>query len=211
MVSVAISVPVLMFVPAQPANQMEVLTAQVDRLMEVGVPAEVHVEAGKYKDEAMKLAEGFVFSVEMATIRLDRILLVDYRVSDRFLMEAGGVVEWTNPDKFTYFDGVVVPDVLCGIQGQLGPKYREKAPRDVRVNHDRAEDLGIPLEGLFAFNYWGLELLRECYMDFPGAVSGRGYVPCLSLSGGEPALRGGSDGADPSFGSVSVSRGSIRV
>lgn len=204
-----IEVPVLTFLPAQPANLVGVLEAQIRRLIECGVPGEVGVEEAKFLDDAMAMAGAFTFSTELAGIGLDRVCVVHYGVCDRLLCEAGGVAMWTDPDKITLFDGVTTPDGLWVAQGQFGPKYKNRKPRDIRAQHDEAEQLGVPKEGLTAFLYWGKELLRESYMDFPGAVSEYGNVPSLYLYDGKPVLYGCGDGdASPRFGSVSVSRGS---
>ena len=204
-----ITVPALKFVPAQPANLAEVLEMQAKRLIEIGLPQEVAVTEAKFLDDAMAMAAEFAFSIELAAIQLDRVWLMHYGVRDRFLMEAGGVAEWTNPDKFTLFEGVTTPSGLRIVQGQLGPKYKNRRPNDIRQQHDVLEQLGVPKEGLTAFLYWGKDLLGESYMDFPGAVSERGSVPYLDLHDETPELGGGSVGvACPGFGSVSVSRGS---
>jgi len=204
-----IEMPKLTFVPAQPANLPEVLEAQIRRLIEVGAPKEVDVNEEKFLDDAMELVGGFAFSLELAAIQLDRVWLMHYGVRNQFLMEAGGVAEWTNPDKFTLYKGVTVPEGMRIVQGQLGPKYKNHKPLDIRTSHDMLERLGVLREGLTAFLYWGKDLLRESYMDFPGAVSEYGDVPSLCLRVGTPVLYYGSDDrAYPHFGSVSVSRGS---
>lgn len=203
------SVPVLTFVPAQPVNLMEVLEAQARCLIANKVPQEIAVAEDKFLDDAMAMAAEFAYSVELAVAQLDRVCFMHYGVRDRFLMEAGGVAEWTNPDKFTLFEGVTLPSGLRVVQGQFGPKYQNRKPRDIRASHDALEQLGVPKEGLTAYLYWGKDLLRESYMDFPGAVSELGYVPYLGLRGGAPVLDGSGGGdASPGFGSVSVSRGS---
>lgn len=204
-----IEVPRLMFVPALPANLKEMLEAQVRRLIEVGLPKEVGVDEAKFLDDAMAMADEFAFSTDLAAIQLDQVWMVHYGVRDRFLMLTGGVTEWTNPDKFTLYEGVAVPDGLRVEQGQLGLKYKNIAPRDVRQEHDPLEQLGVPKEGLTAFLYWGKDLLRESYMDFPGAVSECGFIPYLRLYDEKPVLSDYSAVyADPFYGSVSVSRGS---
>lgn len=204
-----IKVPYLTFVPAQPANLTEVLEAQVGRMIEVGLPKEVGVEEAKFLDDAMTMTGEFAFSVELAASRLDRVWLVHYGVRDRFLAEVGGVGVYADPDKFTLYEGVTVPEGLRVLQGQLGLKYKNRKPCDVREQHDPLEQLGVPKEGLTAFLYWGKDLLRESYMDFPGVVTGGGRVPALDLDDGGPELGACRDGgADPRFGSVSVSRGS---
>lgn len=207
-----ITVPELTFVPAQPANLDEVLEAQVERLIEIGVPKKVGVAEGKFRDDAMTMAAGFVFSMELAAIGLDRVWFVHYdvSVSDRFLTEVGEVTLWVDPDKFTLFEGVTVPEGLRIVQGQFGSKYKKRSPSNIRQNRYPLERLGIPREGLTAFLYWGMDLLlRESDMVFPGAVSGAGYVPYLGSHGWKPTLSDYYDDlARPSFGSVSVSRGS---
>lgn len=203
------SVPVLRFVPAQPVNLMEVLEAQARCLIAGKVPQEVGVSEDKFLDEAMALATEFVYSVELAAIQLDRVWLMHYGVRDRHLVEMGGVNLYTDPDKFTLFEGVTVPNGPRVVQGQLGPKYQNRKPRDIRASHEALEQLGVPKEGLTAFLYWGKDLLRESCMDFPGAVSGRGCVPALRLDDEASGLSNRSDDyAAPGFGSVSVSRGS---
>lgn len=204
-------VPILEFVPAEPKNHLEVLAAQVDHLIAIGVPKEVSVGVDLFRDRAMTIVGEFTYSRDLGAIGLNRICVVHYGVPDRFLAEAGGVAIWADPDKFTLFNGVTVPQGLQVIQGQFGPKYLNVAPRTVRTQHHALEELGIPKEGLTAYTYWENDLLREACMDFPGAVSGNGSVPYLNFDDDRPVLGGRSGGsADPSFGSVSVFRGSQR-
>ena len=139
---------------------------------------------------------------------LNRVCLIHYGVSDRFLCEVGGVSMWSDQDKFTSLKGVVVPDGLQVIQCQFGLAHLNTKPRDFRANHHLPEIPGIAKEGLTAFLYWGKKLLEECNMDFPGSHSKYGYVPYLHLYHEYPALHTLNDRhAGPDFGSVA--RGSI--
>jgi hypothetical protein len=150
-----IEVPRLTFAPTQPVNLADVLEAQVRCLIECGVPKEVGVDVAKFKDGAMAMAGEFTFSPELAAIGLDRVCVVHYGVRGRFLMEAGSVTEWTDPDKFGLYDGVTTPEGLRVVQGQFGPKYMNRRPSDIRAQHNPLEELGVPKEGLTAFLYWG--------------------------------------------------------
>ena len=126
------------------------------------------------------------------------------------LCKVGGVSIWSDPDKFTPFEGLVVPDQLAIIQCQFGTAHINTAPRNFRKSHNPLEIPGIAKEGLTGFLYWGMSLLNECRMDFPGSRSGSGDVPYLNLNDEGPELNarcGG--GVGPCFGSVS--RGSIAL
>lgn len=199
-----IQVPSLRFLPPQPVNLVEMLEAQTKRLIEVGVPGEVGVKKAKFLDDAMEKAAEFTYSVELAAIGLDRVVMVHYELRDCHLVEVGGINPWADPDEFTLYEGVVIPEGLHIFQGQLGPKYRRRKPRDIRYSHNPLEELGVANEGLTAFLYWGKPLLEECNMDFPGSVSEHGYVPSLSWDGDGPnlAVYYDADG-DPDYGSVS--------
>lgn len=203
-------VPVLQFKPAEPINLAEVLESQARKLIEIGVPKELKIDEAKFLDEAMAKANVFGYSIELANIGLNRICMVHYDVRDRFLAETGKVTIYTDPDKFTLYKGVVVPEGLQIGQFQFGPKYKNRKPIDICNGHDDLEELGIPKEGLTAYHYWGDDLLKESYMDFPGSRGEYGYVPGLSLHGDGPALYydlGGN--AYPGYGSVS--RGKYQV
>jgi hypothetical protein len=202
-------VPALEFPPAVPVNLLEVLEGQVRSLVANGIPKEVGVDGAKFLDDAMLLVNQFGYSAELAAIGLNEVWLVHYGVRDRFLCETCGVNIWADPDLFTLYEGVTLPEGLCVVQGQLGPKYKNRAPKDIRASHDPLEQLGIPKDGLTAFLYWDKPLLAKSYMDFPGAVAGNGDVPYLSLGGDGPKLDiGDPDDVREGFGSVSVSRGS---
>ncbi|MFA7254065.1 MAG: hypothetical protein WC107_05945 [Patescibacteria group bacterium] len=202
-------IPALQFPPALPVNLSEVLEAQARCLIAYGIHGEVGVEEAKFLDDAMNLVQQFGYSVELAGIGLNEVWLVHYGVRDRFLCEAGGVNIWADPDTFTLFEGVTTPEGLCIVQGQLGQKYKGRAPKDIRASHDPLEQLGIPKDGLTAFLYWGKPQLQKSYMDFPGAVTEYGNVPYLRLGDGDPELDDDNPVyANPGYGSVSVSRGS---
>lgn len=165
-----VDVPILKFVPDKPANLSEVLEAQVRRLIEIGAQKEVGVEEGKFLDDATRVVSEFVYSAKLAKrTQLDRVWLMHYGVRDQHLAEAGGVHLIIKPEKYTLFDGAVLPNGLRVVQEQLGPKYNHCSPRDIRLSHDALEQLGLPVEGLTAFLYWGKKLLQESKMQFPGA------------------------------------------
>lgn len=203
-----IQVPVLRFAPAQPVNLAEMLEAQARRLIEVGVPSEVGVNGAKFLDDAMGKAKGFVYSVELASIGLDRVVMVHYGVRDRYLAEVGDVKLEANPDKFVLYKGVIVPEGLHVFHGQLGLKYKGKrTPLSVRRRHNLLEKLGIATEGLTAFLYWGKNLLNvESCMDFPGSCRENNmedYVPDLRWLDSKANLSADYGGiAHPYYGSV---------
>ena len=202
-----VEVPVLQFKPAEPINLHEVLESQVRRYIEIGMPKEVQTSEEKFLDDAMAKANEFAYSIELADIGLSRICLVHYGARDRFLCEAGGVTIYSDLDKFTLYKGVVVPEGMQVIQCQFGLKYKNRRPIDICQSHDELEELGIPKEGLSGYLYWGEDLLRESYMDFPGSRTEYGLVPYLNLVDVKPALSYGREGdAAPHFGSVSRGR-----
>lgn len=192
-----ILVPIPRFPPALPVNLREVLEAQARCLIANGIPGEVGVVEAKFLDNAMNLAKQFGYSVELAAIGLNKVWLVHYGVRDRFLCEASSISILADPDKFTLFEGVTTPEGLYIVQGQLGPKYTDRAPAGIREEHHPLEQLGIPKEGLTAFLYWGKPVLRECFMEFPGAETEYGYYPYLYLDWkGDAAL---ADGEAPDY------------
>lgn len=197
-------VPTLQFKPAEPINLLEVLESQARKLITIGIPKEVKIAEDKFLDEAMAKIGEFAYSIELANIGLNRVCLVHYGVRDRLLCEAGNIAIYPNPDNFTLYKGVVVPDGIYVGQFQFGLKNKNRKPIDICNGHDELEELGIPKEGLTAYHYWGNDLLRESYMDFPGSRTEYGDVPLLVLDGGKLELSSSHEGyADPHFGSVS--------
>jgi hypothetical protein len=193
-----------------PAGLLAILESQADRLMGIGAFGEAKVSKGKYRDELMATAKAFVWRPELAAIGLTEVALIDYRLRGQFLAEAGSVYCYIEPDRCKNFKGIVTPDGVLVIQAQWGLKYRNKKPVWCRSNFHILEQGGVVKEGLTAYLYGGEKLLKECYMDLPGSVSGVGRVPCLRWCGGRPLLLGVfGDGASPRFGSVS--RGSVVV
>lgn len=179
------------------------LERQVDRLIEIGAPYEAKIDQDKYRDELITATKAFVWRPELAEIGLSEIAIVDYRLSGKFLAEAGGVYYYIDPDCRNY-EGVITPDGVLVIQTQWGEKYRNKKPRWCRDNFHDLEQGGIVLEGLVAYLYGGEDLLKKCYMDLPGSISEGGFVPCLSWNDGRARLNVSfGSGASPCCGSVS--------
>ncbi|MEI6498423.1 MAG: hypothetical protein WCO23_00475 [bacterium] len=202
-----IVVPSLQFPPALPVNLPEVFEAQVRCLMAYGIHGEVGIDGAKFLDDAMALAKEFTYSLEIADIGLNQVTLVHYGVRDRYLCEVANVNIFADPDEFTLFPGVTVPEGFCIMQSQFGTKYKNRSPWSMRECHYALEQLGVPKEGLTAFLYEP-SLLRKSFMNFPGAVTLGSGVPCLDLRFDIPELGGGHpDRKDPHYGSVSVSRG----
>lgn len=198
------TIPVAPAVISAPAGLMSLLESQADRLIDIGAFSEVKVSRGKYHDELMAAARAFVWKSELAAIGLTVVVLIDYRLSSQFLAEAGSVYCYIAPDNCKNFEGVATPNGVLGIQMQRGEKYRNKKPVWCRSNFHILEQGGVVKEGLTAFLYGGVELLKKCYMDLPGSVSEYGYVPYLYWLVGMPQLGDGfGDGADPRYGSVS--------
>lgn len=180
--------PSLKFRPVEPLNLLEVLEAQARRLIAIGTPKQVGVNEAKYLDDAMTVASQFVWQPKLAEIELSNVALVDYRSHGQFLAEAGGVHCGIDPDKCTLYDGIALPDGITVAQFQWGSKYKGKSPRWYCKNSHPSEQGGTVKEGLTGLLYGGRELLRRCYMDLPGSVSPRGFVPCLCLCDEKPSL-----------------------
>lgn len=187
-----------------PAGLLTILENQVDRMLDIGAFGEAKVSRGKYKDELMTVVKAFVWRPELAAIGLTELALIDYRLSGKFLAEAGNVYCYIEPDKCKNFRGVVTPDGVQVIQAQWGEKYRNKKPVWCRSNFHSLEQGSVVKEGLTAYLYGGKKLLKKCYMDLPGSVSGGGIVPCLDWFDDGPKLRDDyDDDAGPGYGSVS--------
>lgn len=108
---------------------MAQLVFQANRLMVLGAAHEVKVEKGKYCDELINSIKRFVWRPELADIGLSEVALVDYRLSGKFLAEAGNVNCTIDPDKCRNYPGIVSADGVMVIQAQWGDKYRHKKTR----------------------------------------------------------------------------------
>ena len=152
----------------------------------------------------MALVGSYEYRLDLASTKLDRLWVVDYRLSERFLSEAGNVRPYINLEKCTVVSGIVLPEGLAVVQGQCGLKYKGLSPQDACSQMSELEERGVVGEGLTAFLYWEEELLREAFIDFPGSRSGRGSVPSLYLNYDGPVLSDGSGAAaNPGWGSLS--------
>ncbi len=195
--------PTVQALVSAPAGLLTMLESQVDRLMNIGAFGEAKVSKDKYRGELMAAAKAFVWRPELVAIGLTEVALIDYRLRGQFLAEAGSVNCYIEPDRCKNFKGVVTPDGVLVIQAQWGEKYRNKKPLWCRSNFHTLEQGGVVKEGLTAYLYGGEELLKRCYMDLPGSVSGHGRVPYLIWLG-RPRLSDGYVGiALPVYGSVS--------
>ena len=196
----------LEFRPAVPKNLEEVLGFQADKLIEIGMPAEVKVTADEYRNDLAKAIEAFEWKLELAEIGLVNVAICDFRARASFLCEVANIPvgrRYTDPDKCTNFEGIVTPEGIAIVQVQWGKKYANRAPRDVRANHDPAETLGTLAVGLHGLVYEPT-LLQNLYMDLPGSVDADGDVPYLYLGGDEPCLSADYDGdVSSDYGSVS--------
>lgn len=202
--------PQLHFTPAMPTNLDEVLERQVRELIKISVPMHVGVDKAKYLDDAMTLVGKFEFRIDLAEIGLDQVWLVEYRLPDRFLAEASGVNSYYNLEMCEVHDGVIVPDGLKVVQGQLGPKYQNTASHKVLEILNPLEEGGIIKEGLCAYQYWGDDLLRKYSMVFPRSHTPGGSVPFLYLSSrGTMLVRISDKDEDPELGSVSREKYSV--
>lgn len=187
-----------------PADLREVMEQQVDRLVGVEAYKAVGFSKGTYRDQLMAVVKTFQWRPEWATIGLGQVGLVDYRLSGKFLAKVCGVTCYIDPDECGNYQGVETPDGLMVIQYQSGPKYRDKSPRWCRDYLNGLEQGLVVVEALTVFLYESVEILKDCYMDIPGSMSGYGLVPCLGLWFGEPGLSGYWGAfASPRFGSAS--------
>lgn len=202
-VEVLNAVPTIQAAISAPAGLLAVLESQVDRLMNICAFNEVKVERGKYLDELGAVAKAFVWRPELAAIGLTEPALIDYRLPGQFLAEAGGVHCYIAPDRCNNFESVETPNGPLVIQAQWGKKYRNQSPRWCREQFHIFEQGGVVKEGLTAYLYGGEELLKKCFMDFPGSVSKHGAVPCLDWIDRLILIDSFGDNARPRYGSVS--------
>lgn len=197
-------IPTLEFESFQPANLHSILEAQVRCLISRGVPYRVGVDQAKFLDDAMGKVKRFTYSTWLSVVGLDRVCVVHYGVSNRYLAEASGVTPWADPDKFTLYERDVLPEGIHIIQSQFGLKHKGRTPRQVRSSHDALERLGVPSEGLTAYLYWGEVILKESFQYYPGVMIDPNLVLCLHDSDKGPVLRTiESDHVDHRYGSVS--------
>jgi hypothetical protein len=196
----------LQFRPAEPTNLAEVLGLQAEKLIEIGVPAEVKVVVDKYRNDLMAAIKAFEWKLELVEIGLINVAICDFRARASFLCEVANIPvdrRYTDPDKCTNFEGIVTPEGIAIVHAQFGKKYANHAPCNVRTIHDPTETLGTLTVGLHGLIYEPT-LLNEIYMDLPGSVSARGYVPFLNLSVDELYLNARYGvAALPNYGSVS--------
>ena len=189
------------------ASLDEILASQTTRLIEIGAHKQIGLVEAKYREEAEAAIVASSWSPELAAIGLNEIALVDFRLSGRFLAEAGGVTCYDiDPDECVNYQGVVTPtDQILVIQGQWGSKHRNKAPCWCREHLHELEQGCVVKEGLTVLLYKGERLLQDCYIDLPGSENG--HVPCLFLNGDGPHLRGANhNDAGLMFGSASRGR-----
>lgn len=188
---------------AAPEDLAVTLERQVACLLDIGAAAQAKVAKGKYCDQLMAAVAAFSWREDWATIGLNRVALVDFRLSGQFLAEAGGVTCGITPDACTLYQGVTIPDGTLVIQGQWGVKYRNKKPRWCRDNFNPLEQ-GLTVKERLTVHLYEGECLREAYTDCPGSVSPGGSVPYLNLWFDRPRLYVFLDGdANPNFGSGS--------
>lgn len=201
-------VPKLTFQPSLPLNWPKVGEEQVRRFIEVGVSKEPGIEEDEYFNAGMALVHQYQYRLDLAEVGLTQLWLVDYRIPDKFFVEVGKVESYTSVEGCTVCEGIVLPKGLTVVQGQCGLKYKSRSPEQSVALMSDLEDQGIPKEGLIAYLCWGDDLLRECYMDFPGSRSENGNIPNLNLYNDRPKLNANNESnANPKWGSLS--RGSI--
>ncbi len=182
-----------------PANLVEIFGSQIARLIEVGAHEQVGQTEAKYRERAEAVTAAYIWRPELAAIGLDKLALVDLSLLGEFLAKAGGVTCHIDPDKCTNYQRMMTPtDQMLVIQGQWGPKYKNKKLHWCRENFHQREQGCVVKEGLTVFLYEGIPLLEDYCVVFPGSVvSEHSFVPYLSLHGDKPCLSGGEpDGLD---------------
>jgi len=196
--------PPKLAIPIAPGNLTEMLKDQVSCLLRVNAHKQLGLTEEDYRGQLEAAVKAFQWRRDLAEIGLDKVALVDFRLSGKFLAEAGGVRYRSNPDRYRNYPGVVTPPDVLVIQGQWGSKYRNKTCRWCRENFDALEQGLTVIEGLTVFLHEGIAVLQNCYLDLPGSVPRHGGVPSLRLRGGRPVLDSYWDwGASGSSGSAS--------
>ena len=174
-----------------PDNLSEILSRQLDRLIEIKAYWFLHITASLYRIQAQKAIKAFQWREDLAEIGLDQIALIDYRLSHDFLIKPGGIKSYiTNPQKI---QNLIISQTLNGllvIQAQWGKKYQEAEQTidSFRANYSELEQAGVLKEGLLAYLYLGKEILEECGMEFPGSNTENGECPTLDFAHGEVRL-----------------------
>lgn len=188
-----------------PLGLRDRLNRQIERLVAIDAHQQVGMSADEYQAGLDQVIGDFTWSPDLAGIRLTDVALVDFRLRSGYIAEAGEVYCYYDADACPNYDGVVTPDDRAVvIQGQWGPKYRNKKPLWCRSHFHPLEQGLTVKEGLFAYFYEGRSMLDRCYPDLPGSVGPGGVVPCLcwSVDGAELGSNA-DDSADPDYGSAS--------
>lgn len=191
-----------------PLGLRDRLNRQIERLITVDAHKQVGMSADEYRVGLGQVVGVFTWSPGLAEIGLADVALVDSRQRSSFIAEAGGAYCYYDADACPNYGGVVTPnDRALVIQGQWGPKYRNKKPLWCRQNFHSLEQGLTVKEGLFVYLYEGKPMLDRCFLDFPGSVSPHGRVSYLRWHGGRAELYSHTGGpASPRYGSGSRGR-----
>lgn len=167
------------------SNLMEVFELQVGKMIEVGAPKEVKVDAALYLDQAMALTQCFTWSQSLAEdVGLNEVWFMDYRLSKQYLCEATGVKIGIDLAEYDVPFGDPLPKEFAVVQGQLGHKYKSVTSKDVWTKMDPLEFGGVIIEGLLPLIFWGKEPLNKVNMVFPGSAN-RDFVPYVEIGSNE--------------------------
>jgi hypothetical protein len=149
-----------------------ILSSQVNCLMDIGAFREVHMDSSLYHNELTVASKVFQWRLELAAIGLRDIVLVDFRLSGRFLAEASGIRCDVDPNRCKNFQGVVTPQIPHGVRAiQLShSRAWNKSMNWYRENLHTFEQGGIVKEGFTAYLFGGDKFLGENIMFFPGSI-----------------------------------------
>ena len=180
-------VPPIRFKDPSPINLDLIFDYQIGALSAWGLPEQLGISQEVFREKAERQIRQFMYSESLAAEGLDQVILVHYGVSDDYLAKVAEVETLFDLNDTRHCGNMALPPGFAVVQCNLGPKYKNRRIVDVRQNYIN-EMLGVITEGLFAYLYWGNSLLRNCFMDFPGSLSGDGHTPSLLLRGDKPFL-----------------------
>jgi len=173
----------------QPTDLAETLEGQVKRLIEIEANEQLGLSKKAYRKQLEVVVKSFRWSEHLAGIGLVQVALIDYRISEKVLAQAGRL-------KYP-FEGTIdrddirrPKDRVLVVQCQYGHKYHET---NLHYCPMAAEEESMTLkEGLTIFLYEGTTWLKRLgQVDLDGSKIvelNESWGPALALDEGKPQI-----------------------